>query len=355
MALSVSVVLTVYDRYDHLPQAIESVRNQTLTDGVELIVVDDGSPRDVRTMLEDRFPGIRWLRQDNRGVCAARRLGSENARADYLVYLDDDDLWLPERLATQVRFLEAHPEADLVCCDMTRFTAEGDTGRFYDQFLVPLRRTPHRELAADPPEFLFAPGALLGQFLTCDPFGIASVMVRKGFLAQMGGWDPSIRGNGDCHDFFLRASHRGTIGYQHRALVKYRRHHGRHMTQGYYEPRFEECRVLCRVQAGYPAALRKRIRPHLAGYLARCGKEFFAIRRLDLAAPTLYRAVRCRQLRPEILARWLIATSLVRLGIRRDGDIPTWMRRLAVSRRSGRRASRDPASCAASRPRTRAS
>ena len=57
---TVSVVITVFNRYDLLPHAIESVQQQTLAGPVDLIVVDDGSSRDVRSLFEKRFPEVRW-------------------------------------------------------------------------------------------------------------------------------------------------------------------------------------------------------------------------------------------------------------------------------------------------------
>jgi len=281
----VSVVVTVHDRDAYLPEALDSVLAQTWPGEVELLVVDDGSAQPVEPRFAARFPSVRWLRQEHAGVGAARRLGTSEARGELITWLDDDDVWMPERLELQTAFLRRRPEADLVCCDMLRFTAEGDASRgLYNYSIDALRRVAAREIPADPPGYLFAPGALLEYALDHDPFVPATMLVRREFLERVGGWDPSIRGSGDCHDLFLRVGWQALIGYQDRPLMKYRRGHAGHLTRGYLEPRCEEAETLCRVAAEYPPGLQARIRGPLARYLARIGAQCFRAGRYDLAA-----------------------------------------------------------------------
>ncbi len=104
----VSVIIPTHNRASFLQEAVESVLAQTFQD-FELIVVDDGStdctPYAVRRW-KDR---IRWVRQENSGVSRARNAGIRTARGRYLSFLDSDDLWLKEKLETQVDFLDANP------------------------------------------------------------------------------------------------------------------------------------------------------------------------------------------------------------------------------------------------------
>lgn len=110
----VSVVIPTYNRCGYLQQAIESVLSQSCGD-FEVVVVDDGST-DETAQVVARFSDerVRYLYQSNAGRSAARNRGMEAARGVYLAFLDDDDLYLPHKLASQVAFLESHPGVDLV-------------------------------------------------------------------------------------------------------------------------------------------------------------------------------------------------------------------------------------------------
>lgn len=102
----VTVVITTYNRPSYLPEAIESVRRQTY-EPIELIVVDDHSETPAKQLLEscslERFYAVECLRHtENRGANAARNTGIRNASGEYVAFLDDDDRWLPTKIAIQV-------------------------------------------------------------------------------------------------------------------------------------------------------------------------------------------------------------------------------------------------------------
>ena len=107
-APSFSVIVPTHGRPRWLAEAIDSVRAQTLQD-FELIVVDDASPEPVRV---DADPRIRLIRRDeNGGAAAARNTGVEAARGRFLTFLDDDDVYLPERLALGAEGMRRGPLA----------------------------------------------------------------------------------------------------------------------------------------------------------------------------------------------------------------------------------------------------
>jgi glycosyltransferase involved in cell wall biosynthesis len=94
----VTVIIPTRDRLEHLPRAVESASAQRDV-SVEIIVVDDGSEVPVI-----RPRGTRLIRNDEpRGVAAARNAGARRASAAWLAFLDDDDLWAPEKLETLMR------------------------------------------------------------------------------------------------------------------------------------------------------------------------------------------------------------------------------------------------------------
>jgi glycosyltransferase involved in cell wall biosynthesis len=110
---SVSVIVPTHNRSRLLPRALTSLARQTRPP-TEVIVVDDGSTDGTASLVERDFPGVRYLRQDNRGVAAARNLGIGRARGEWLAFLDSDDEWLPHKLDRQMRALAEPPER-LIC------------------------------------------------------------------------------------------------------------------------------------------------------------------------------------------------------------------------------------------------
>jgi glycosyltransferase involved in cell wall biosynthesis len=110
----VSVIITTCNRVQYLPEAVDSARAQTYVP-MELIVVDDGST-DTTPLLLDRLAatGVRCLRQANRGVAVARNRGVRAARGELLAFLDDDDLWLADKLERQMAVIRHAPETAIV-------------------------------------------------------------------------------------------------------------------------------------------------------------------------------------------------------------------------------------------------
>jgi glycosyltransferase involved in cell wall biosynthesis len=101
-----SVIIPVYNRAAALARALESVRAQTCQD-FEIVVVDDGSADDPRTIVERLGdPRIRFIRQDNKGGGAARNTAIDHARGRFIAPLDSDDIFLPQHLARMKALLD---------------------------------------------------------------------------------------------------------------------------------------------------------------------------------------------------------------------------------------------------------
>ncbi|MDK2891503.1 MAG: hypothetical protein PWR21_2135 [Methanoculleus sp.] len=107
----VSVVIPLYNKGPYIARALDSVFAQTVRD-FEVIVVDDGST-DGGAEMAGAFddPRIRLIRQENRGVSAARNRGIEAARAELVAFLDADDEWMPRHLEALLRLREKYPQA----------------------------------------------------------------------------------------------------------------------------------------------------------------------------------------------------------------------------------------------------
>lgn len=110
----VSVIIPTFNRSNYLHQAIASVLAQSFTN-FEILVVDDGSTDDTVEILA-RFddPRIKCIHQENLGRSAARNRGLAQACGEYIALLDDDDLFLPDKLSIQVAYLDSHEEVGLV-------------------------------------------------------------------------------------------------------------------------------------------------------------------------------------------------------------------------------------------------
>lgn len=123
---TVSVVIPTYNRGRLITAAIDSVLAQQRRP-LEILVIDDGSTDDTETRLAPYRARIRYIRQDNHGAGAARNLGIQEARGDYIAFLDSDDIWLPGKLAMQCAIMDARPDIALLCSDFLIRRSDGST------------------------------------------------------------------------------------------------------------------------------------------------------------------------------------------------------------------------------------
>ena len=107
--MEISLIIPTYNRCLLLKRALHSVLEQSRPPD-EIIVVDDGSTDKTAEMLKQEFPQINTISQINKGVSAARNKGIQQAQGDWIAFLDSDDSWQAEKLATQIRALQQAPE-----------------------------------------------------------------------------------------------------------------------------------------------------------------------------------------------------------------------------------------------------
>ncbi len=129
-----SIIIPTYNRADRLAQAITSVQAQTCTDW-ELLIVDDGSVDHTRSFVAQLTDSrIQYYVQPNAGKSAARNTGINHAAGQYLCFLDDDDLYLPEHLASVRQALSHTTDIGMVRSEAIQRTHTQD---------VPLPAMPH--------------------------------------------------------------------------------------------------------------------------------------------------------------------------------------------------------------------
>jgi glycosyltransferase involved in cell wall biosynthesis len=207
----VSVVIPCYAQAHLLPVAIESALAQEGA-SVEVIVVDDGSPDDVRAVV-DRYASVRYMRQPNEGLSAARNTGLRKSSGEYVLFLDADDRLLPGAIAAGLACFADHPESAFVYGDF-RFMSED--GR-------PLRRRERRPLDVD----------LYGGMLIRNHIEMTStVLFRRDILEREGAFDASLRSAED-YDLLLRLSRLHPTSFHRELVAEYRRyeHQGSSLSQ----------------------------------------------------------------------------------------------------------------------------
>ena len=122
----VSIIMPVYNVAEFLEETVASVLAQTYRDW-ELILVDDGSVDDSSQIMADLVEKdsriIALYMEENGGQARARNAAIEKARGRYIAFLDSDDLWLPEKLAKQVNFIQQH-HVGLCYSDYAEFEGE---------------------------------------------------------------------------------------------------------------------------------------------------------------------------------------------------------------------------------------
>lgn len=118
----ISVIIPTWNREQYLREAIDSVLGQSY-ENRELIVVDDGSTDGTPDVVAGFGDRVRLVRQDNRGTGAARNAGIAHAAGTFLAFLDDDDMWVQEKLSRQMQAFEVAPDTDAVYGHMEQFAS----------------------------------------------------------------------------------------------------------------------------------------------------------------------------------------------------------------------------------------
>jgi len=106
---SISVIIPTYNRARILARALNSVLKQDYPFH-EIIVIDDGSDENTPQVIQEDFPSVKLILQQNRGVSAARNRGIFAATGEWIALLDSDDCWFPDKLSEQVEGLKCNPK-----------------------------------------------------------------------------------------------------------------------------------------------------------------------------------------------------------------------------------------------------
>lgn len=205
-APKVSVVIPAYNVAEFIGDTLESVLAQKFKD-YEIIVVNDGSPdtpafeQAIRRFKQD----IIYIRQPGLGAGAARNTAIRHARGEIIAFLDGDDVWLPDFLASQIAFLGRG--YDMVYCDAYQFGLRSS-----------LRRT---FMETAPSEGEVTAESILDY--TCNVITSGTIALKSA-LERAGLFEHERTRAHDFHLWVRMAKTGSKIGYQRKPLLKYRVH-----------------------------------------------------------------------------------------------------------------------------------
>jgi glycosyltransferase involved in cell wall biosynthesis len=215
--VEVTAVVPTHNRAVLLGQALASVVRQR---GVELevVVVDDGSADATAELVAGvADPRVRLVRHARaKGVSAARNRGVAEARGSWVAFLDDDDLWAPDKLASQLAAAAAAGAGWAVAGAVS-----------VDDRL--------RVLTGEPPLPAETLTAELSRYNSV-PAGASNVVVRADLLAAAGGFDPGLRHMADW-DLWIRLGRSGPPATVPRPLLAYRLHGANATMDTAFDPR----------------------------------------------------------------------------------------------------------------------
>jgi len=198
----VSVVIPCFNQAHYLGEAIESVLAQTHPD-LELTVVDDGSS-DNTCEVAARYPGVRCIRQPNKGVAAARNAGLARSSGAFAVFLDADDRLLPDAIEVGLASLAEHPEAAFAAGMPRDIGADGTVIRVGGQPVI-------------------AHDHYLNLLEDCFIWSGSSMVYRRSAIQAVGGFSETLTA-ADDYDLYLKLARRYPVVCHDAVVTEYRRH-----------------------------------------------------------------------------------------------------------------------------------
>ena len=226
-AFRLSVVIPTYNRRDLVSRAVDSVLEQTGADAdnLQVIVADDGSTDGTAQMIAERYaadPRVRVSATQRGYACAARNAGFAMSTGNFVCFLDSDDVWLPDTLATIEAAFATHAEVAFVSVDgntfakpgqklIARLVAEHSPGWTHADFVGVALRS--HDLALEGGTTLpmlsgdFFPAIILG-----DLFYLSGLVARREAVLGAGPFNERFRFFNDW-EFFARLCLQGPGAY----------------------------------------------------------------------------------------------------------------------------------------------
>lgn len=289
---SVTVVIPCYNREDLVREAVQSVLDQDYDGVFDVVAVDDHSTDGTWEVLQSiADPRLRSVRNDGKGVSAARNCGAAQTASDWVAYQDSDDVWLPGKLQRQMARAVKLGAVASYCGMVVKADARPDTP-VQDRF-------PRKGTA--PLEGNILPSLIWQSFISTQ-----MAMIRRDVLEAVGGFDTGLQALVDW-DLMLRVSGQGPVAFLDADLVV-QRMSGNSITRSSHKRLAAQEHIL-RKHHDLLAATPKALAFHnhrIAG-----GHKLFKAYRAGL--PFARTAARLAPANPRYLANWLYLEARARL------------------------------------------
>lgn len=209
-APAVSVVIATYNRDKFITKTLDSIIGQSFCD-FEIILVDDGSTDNTREVLAPYESRIHYIHQSNRGPAAARNVGVERARGNWISIQDSDDLCTPDHLATLYSFAQRHSDYGMVFANGAYLTGP----EHHRSTIIPAAKS--RRLAER--------GVRVNDIFDKSIVRLQAALISKRAYEAVGGHDESLRICMDL-DLSFRLLMNFPVAYLDQVVFLYRKHEG---------------------------------------------------------------------------------------------------------------------------------
>lgn len=299
----VSVIIPTYNREKYIVETLQSVFAQTFTD-YEVIVIDDGSTDNTSVVLKPYLDRIIYIRKPNGGQGSARNAGIKMAKGEYMAFLDSDDLWMPEKLELQVKYLDEHPDVGLVFTDYVVFSEDSPS-----HGLSPARgEGGQRRFSDELNKKCYSGNDLSFNILFRGNFiANLTVMVRMDCFECVGYFDESRELiGGEDYDMWLRIAIRYKLGHIPEILAQYRVHGdnviGTDLEKGY----ILQNKVINKILINYPEAIEEfniDMREYYRDYYYCFGRALYQSKKYIPAIENLRKAIAYK---PVTIKPWIL-------------------------------------------------
>jgi glycosyltransferase involved in cell wall biosynthesis len=212
----VSVVIPTHERAYKVQKTIDSALAQTFSD-FEIIVIDDGSSDGTGEILAEKYGDrIRYYFQMNQGASVARNRGVQEARGEWIAFLDSDDLWEPEKLEWQFKTLEQLDSQCGACYTDVHLLNYPETRTFFQLAEGNYRHQGPIGINHEALRLLVRPGG--AGMVIC----LSSLLARAEVIRKSGGFDTKLLYSQDSEFMFRLATHT-QFCYVNRPLVGFDR------------------------------------------------------------------------------------------------------------------------------------
>lgn len=200
----VSVIVPAYNAEHLIEETVISILGQSYP-AVELIVVDDGSTDDTRSLLQEKFPAVTVVTQANSGGCSSpRNHGARLARGEFITFFDADDLMVRDKLERQVDFLRRFPQCQTVLMDYRNFDEHGESAQAH------FASCPQLQMHLQGQSELLLDASTATRILITENFGIAgSPVMRRSVFQRVEPFDEGLKASEDFDLIYRLARHAG--------------------------------------------------------------------------------------------------------------------------------------------------